>query len=133
MRDLTKTISLPVSGEMKRFHLTKLDAFSGAKLLRALAAPMERHPKEESMMDILFALPEDTFEGLMRLCLRHAEVEMPAGAIRVWSEGGWALPEMACDAALALRLTAEVISWSMSGFFPDAGSTSPPGPRPSSP
>ncbi len=37
MREITKTISIPVDGSPKDFRLTKLDAFSGAFLLRLLA------------------------------------------------------------------------------------------------
>ena len=37
MREITKTIIVPVDGSPKDFRLTKLDAFSGAFLLRLLA------------------------------------------------------------------------------------------------
>ena len=44
MREITKTITIPVDGSPKDFRLTKLDAFSGAFLLRLLA----RLPGEET-------------------------------------------------------------------------------------
>ena len=37
MREITKTITIPVDGSPKDFRLTKLDAFSGVFLLRLLA------------------------------------------------------------------------------------------------
>ena len=37
MREISKTISVPVNGKPMDFRLTKLDAFSGAELLRMLA------------------------------------------------------------------------------------------------
>ena len=43
MRKITKTISVPVDGKPRDFRLTKLDAFSGASLLRLLASLPERN------------------------------------------------------------------------------------------
>ena len=37
MREITKTISVPVDGKPMDFRLTKLDAFSGVALLRMLS------------------------------------------------------------------------------------------------
>ncbi|MBP5169937.1 MAG: hypothetical protein ILP14_12175 [Oscillospiraceae bacterium] len=36
MREIVKTLSVPVDGKPRDFRLTKLDAFSGARLLRML-------------------------------------------------------------------------------------------------
>ena len=44
MREIIKTVSLPVDGTPMDFRLTKLDAFSGASLLRLLASLPEQHP-----------------------------------------------------------------------------------------
>ena len=37
MREITKTLTIPVDGKKMDFRLTKLDAFSGASLLRMLS------------------------------------------------------------------------------------------------
>ncbi len=37
MREITKTLTIPVDGKKTDFRLTKLDAFSGAALLRMLS------------------------------------------------------------------------------------------------
>ena len=42
MREITKTISVPVDGNSRDFRLTKLDAFSGVMLLRMLAKAERR-------------------------------------------------------------------------------------------
>ena len=47
MREITKTISAPVDGKSLDFRLTKLDAFSGAALLRMLSGM----PKDPGRMD----------------------------------------------------------------------------------
>ena len=44
MREITKTLAIPVDGKPLDFRLTKLDAFSGAALLRLLS----RFPEEVS-------------------------------------------------------------------------------------
>ena len=47
MREIEKTISIPVEGKPMDFRLTKLDAFSGAALLRMLSGM----PKDPGRMD----------------------------------------------------------------------------------
>ena len=37
MREITKTLTIPADGKQMDFRLTKLDAFSGASLLRMLS------------------------------------------------------------------------------------------------
>ena len=37
MREITKNLTIPVDGKKLDFRLTKLDAFSGASLLRMLS------------------------------------------------------------------------------------------------
>ena len=41
MRDIMKVLSVPVDGKSMDFRLTKLDAFSGAALLRMFARDAE--------------------------------------------------------------------------------------------
>ena len=119
MRVITKNISLPLDGTPTDFRLTKLDAFSGARLLKLLAdAPTD------DLSQILFSLPEGDLRSVMETCLAHAEISLPAGFHRVLDRGCWALPELEYETWLCLRLTQEVISWTLEGFFPDGGQPS---------
>ena len=119
MRVITKNISLPLDGTPTDFRLTKLDAFSGARLLKLLAdAPTD------DLGQILFSLPEGDLRSVMETCLAHAEISLPAGFHRVLDRGCWALPELEYETWLCLRLTQEVISWTLEGFFPGGGQPS---------
>ncbi len=119
------------------FRLTKLDAFSGASLLRILYQFLPAEQGEASDAELLqklfTSLPDDTLHPLMRKCLSHAEVKLPAGYIRVLDHDCWGLPELEYMAPLCLRLTAEVCLWTLEGFFPGSGSPSGSAKRPSSP
>ena len=46
MREITKTISVPVDGKLMDFRLTKLDAFSGVILLRQLLGELSDSARE---------------------------------------------------------------------------------------
>ena len=50
MREITKTLTIPVGGKSLDFRLTKLDAFSGASLLRILS----QAPAGDDQRKILF-------------------------------------------------------------------------------
>lgn len=52
MREITKTISSHVDGKPADFRLTKLDAFSGAALLRMLSGMPQSKGGESVMFDI---------------------------------------------------------------------------------
>ena len=117
MREITKTITLPVSGTPMDFRLTKLDAFSGARLLRMLSGA-----KTDNLQDLILSLPEWDLEPLMKTCLRSASAVLPAGPIRVLDQGSWGIPDLEYDAWTCLKLTMEVISWTLEGFFPESGS-----------
>ena len=56
MREITKTISVPVDGKPKDFRLTKLDAFSWASLLRLLMR-MEDREGEHTILDLVVSHP----------------------------------------------------------------------------
>ena len=99
MRAITKNIDLPLGGEDRTFRLTKLDAFSGVRVLKMLSAS-----DTDDLQELLFSLP--------------------AGFIRVWEAGCWGLPEMEHDTMLCFRLTQEVLAWTLSDFFPGGGQTS---------
>ena len=119
MREITKTIDLPLGGETRTFRLTKLDAFSGVRVLKMLSAS-----DTDDLQALLFSLPDGELRLLMETCLSHAEVSLPAGFIRVWDGGCWGLPEMEHDTLLCFRLTQEVLAWTLSDFFPAGGQTS---------
>ena len=119
MREITKTITLPVGEENLNFRLTKLDAFAGARLLKTLS-----HAETGDLWQLLLSLPDYELESMMRVCLRYAEAMLPAGPILVLSGSGWGIPDLEHDAWTCLKLTAEVIAWTLEGFFPESGSPS---------
>ena len=99
MRTVTKTLTLPVGEEPKTFRLTKLDAFSGARVLQLL---------HSSSADDLSAFL----------------LSLPAGFIRVWDQGCWGLPELEYETLACYRLTQEVLAWTLEDFFPAGGQPS---------
>ena len=119
MRVITKTIELPLGGETHTFRLTKLDAFSGVRVLKMLSAS-----DTDDLQALLFSLPDAELRLLMETCLSHVEMSLPAGFIRVWDAGCWGLPELEHDTLLCFRLTQEALAWTLSDFFPGGGQTS---------
>ena len=119
MRTVTKTISLKVGEESLDFRLTKLDAFSGARLLKLLS-----RAKMENLQELLLSLPDEELNALMRVCLRSVSALLPAGPIRVLDQENWGVPDLEYDAWSCLMLTMEVINWTLEGFFPGSGSPS---------
>ena len=84
MRNISKTISVPVDGKPRDFRLTKLDAFSGASLLRLMA----RLPEGGASVEALLSCLSDTdLRALMTVCLEHVEVMLPAGWMPVMTRG----------------------------------------------
>ena len=132
MREITKTLTLTAAGKPMEFRLTKLDAFSGAGLLRLIAGLPEG---SADLLHFFLALPDDALRALMTTCLQHCEVLLPAGWNPVMTRGEWSWQEAEHDTALCLKLTLEESLWTLQGFFGDGGSTppQPPAPRPSSP
>ena len=120
MRDITKTISLSVDGKPTDFRLTKLDAFSGASLLRLLSSGAE----ETDLRSLFSVLPDKDLHALMRTCLEHAEVLLPAGWCPVMTRGEWSWPELSHDPLSCLKLTLEEVLWTLDGFFGEGGSVS---------
>ncbi len=123
MREITKTLSVPVGGEPRDFRLTKLDAFSGASLLRLIA----RLPEGGASVEALFSCLSDAdLRSLMTVCLEHAEVMLPAGWMPVMTRGEWSWPELEHDTAVCLKLTMEEALWTLEGFFGGGDSKPPP-------
>ena len=119
MRTVTKTLSLHVGDSDMSFQLTKLDAFSGARLLKLLS-----RAETTDLQALILSLPDPELEALQRTCLRAASVQLPAGPIRVLDGDCWGVPDLEYDAWTCLKLTMEVISWTLEGFFPESGSAS---------
>ena len=125
MREIEKTISIPVEGKPMNFRLTKLDAFSGASLLRMLSG-MRKDPGDDSVLGFIISLSEPDLRSLMTTCLQHCEVLLPAGWMPVMTRGEWTYPELEHDTAVCLKLTIEEVLWTLEGFFGGGGSTSLP-------
>ena len=125
MREITKTISVPVDGKSLDFRLTKLDAFSGASLLRMLSG-MPKEPGGDSVIGFITHLSEQDLRSLMTTCLQHCEVLLPAGWNPVMVRGEWTYPELEHDTAVCLKLTIEEVLWTLEGFFGGGVSASRP-------
>ena len=123
MRKITKPFSVPVDGKPRDFRLTKLDAFSGASLLRLMA----RLPEGGASVEALFSCLSDAdLRALMTVCLEHAEVMLPAGWMPVMTRGEWSWPEREHDTAVCLKLTMEEAVWTVECFFGGVDSKPPP-------
>ncbi len=125
MREIMKVLSVPVNGKSMDFRLTKLDAFSGASLLRMLSG-MRKDPGDDSVLGFITSLSEPDLRSLMITCLQHCEVLLPAGWMPVMTRGEWTYPEPEHDTAVCLKLTIEEVLWTLEGFFGGGGSTSLP-------
>ena len=139
MREITKILSVPADAKTMDFRLTKLDAFSGASLLRMLSkipepsnvistkteGRVEKSPSEQFPFTLLFSALSDTdLRSLMSTCLQHCEVLLPAGWMSVMTRGEWTYPELEHDTAVCLKLTIEEVLWTLEGFFGERGSAS---------
>ena len=125
MREIAKNISILVDGKPMVFRLTKLDAFSGASLLRMLSN-MPQVSSGDSVMGFITHLSESDLRSLMITCLQHCEVLLPAGWMPVMTRGEWTVSELEHDTAVCLKLTIEEVLWTLEGFFDGGGSTSLP-------
>ena len=122
MREITKTLTIAADGKSMDFRLTKLDAFSGASLLRMLS----RLPAREDFLSFLTVLPDEDLRRLMTVCLEHCEVRLPAGWNPVMTRGEWSYVELEHDVATCLKLTIEEVLWTLEGFFGGGASDSKP-------
>ena len=128
MREITKTLSIPLDGKPKDFRLTKLDAFSGAALLRLLPS-VPKNEEGDSVMIFILHLSDADLRSLMTTCPQHTEVSLPAGWMPVMTRNEWSFPELEHDTATCLRLTIEEVLWTLEGFFGDGSSSSQSGIR----
>ena len=116
MREIEKTISIPVDGKPSDFRLTKLDAFSGASLLRMLSG-MRKNPGDDSVLGFITSLSEPELRSLMTTCLQHCEVLLPAGWMPVMTRGEWTVSELEHDTAGCLTRRVSERSVSPGGCF----------------
>ena len=123
MREIIKTLSVPVDGKPRDFRLTKLDAFSGASLLRLMARLPEGGASVEALLS---CLSDADLRALMTVCLEHVEVMLPAGWMPVMTRGEWSYPELEHDTAVCLKLTMEEAVWTLEVFFGGGDSKPPP-------
>ena len=134
MRNITKNIQFQIDGTPMDFRLTKLDAFSGAELLRMLAGiPAGGGDAGETVSAVFASLPSPDLRNLMTSCLNHTEVLLPAGYQSVMQGNAWGWPELEHDAASCLKLTVEEVLWTLEGFFGGSGTASRPAAPPSTP
>ena len=127
MRNITKNIQLSIDGNPTDFRLTKLDAFSGAELLRMLAkTPAGNGGAEQAVSAAFASLDAGDLRSLMTACLNHTEVLLPAGYQRVMQGGSWGWPDLEHDAMTCLKLAMEEVAWTLEGFFGEGGRSSRP-------
>ena len=125
MREITKDISLVVDGVRQTFRLTKLDAFSGASLLR-MTLRLESTRSAFSVLDLISSFSEEELRSVMRTCLNHTAVLLPAGPNPVMTGSEWGYPELEHDTVTCMTLVVESIAWSLQGFFGGGGQNSLP-------
>ena len=134
MRTITKEITLPVEGTPHTFRLTKLDAFSGAELLRLLSRNLPPASSESGSSDatdepsllehVFLSMTPADLRSVMTSCLNSAEILLPAGWQPIMTGSEWGYPELSHDAKTCLRLTLETALWTLQGFFGESGSAS---------
>ena len=133
MRTITKDIFLNLGGEKKGFRLTKPDAFSGVEILRIFLRMQKEFGDESlSVLDFVTQMSGDEIRSVMKSCLNHVEVHLPAGPNPIMIGDDWGYPELQHDAKTCFRLTLEVVSFTLADFFGEGGTTSVPVPPVSS-
>ncbi len=119
MRTITKETTLKIGEKEFTFRMKKMDAFSGVKVLKMISGS-----EAGTLQEMIFSLPEWEMESLMKVCLKHCEVMLPAGWIAVYADGCWGMPEMETETMACFRLVQETLAWSLEDFFGDGGSAS---------
>ena len=118
--------------------------FAGGEVNRSKRAPQcgvaptevaadGKRSQGSTLLDLITSLSEEELRSVMTSCLNHTEVMLPAGPQPVMTGHEWGWPELEHDTISCLKLTVESISWSLSGFFGEGGSASPPEPPAISP
>ena len=126
MRNIVKNIRLPIDSQQMDFRLTKLDAFSGAELLRLLAKMPEAFGSGELLAYMFVSMAPEDLRSVMISCLNHVEVLLPAGYQPIMQGSSWSWPELEHDTATCLKLTLEEALWTLRDFFSEGGPISRP-------
>ena len=145
MREIMKNLELELDGETKYFRITKMDAFSGAYLMKIVtekAMPLlqeaikmtdggddEEHDAKLEMKLMTDILPRllasmdmKELKHLMTVCLQTVDLSFPAGYQNVVdARGNFGVAELQYNTAMCLRLMYEVIVYNCSGFFEESG------------
>ena len=144
VRDIMKMVEIELDGETKSFRITKMDAFSGAYLMKLVtekAMPLlqeaikgiEQQEDDsfnlklitEYLPRLLESMTMDELKKLMVLCLQSVELSFPAGFQRVVdAKGNFGVEELQYNTAICLRLMYEVIVYNCAGFFEESGLSS---------
>ena len=132
MRQITKDIEITVDGTGMGFRLTKLDAFSGVRLLRLLMR-LENQNASPTMLDLVSSLSDEELRSVMTAVLNHTAVLLPAGPNPVMTGNEWGYPEIRHDTPTCMKLLLEGIAWSLSGFFGEGQSGPESAPAATSP
>ena len=136
MRTTEKTISISFDGHDQSFRLRKMDAFSGACLLKFATEKLlprmsenEDQTRSFAFSDILSALSEPDLISLMTRCLSHVDILLPAGPHPVYQNQIFGLPELETDTLTCLNLCWEEMLFNLEGFFGESGSPSAANPN----
>ena len=114
MRTIHKNMQMRIGETVWSFRLTELDAFSGAFVLRLLTRV--KPEDEDFLLSAFTSLTNQELNELMTVCLEHAEVHLDAGWQPVMEMGDWSWSELEHDPVNALKLTLQVILWTLDGF-----------------
>ncbi len=146
MREITKEIKFDVDGREMTFQIRKFDVLKAtyvAKLaiekivpifttLEGVMTPIPKDIKKEEIdaivkertakvMDnlpsLLSKLTEDELNFLMKRCLQHVDVLLPAGWQPVMIGDKFGVDELEYDEWAALRLFYEVLEFNLGSFF----------------
>lgn len=136
MRVNSKIITLRTPEGEQRFRLRKMDAMTGACLLKFMVekvspvlTPLLAGAEdsaipaavEKALPTVLQDLSDEDLRRVMLRCLRHVDMELPAGFHPVYLREGFGIPELEDDTVTCLRLTYHEILWCMAGFFAASG------------
>lgn len=111
---------MSIDGKSYTFRLRKMDALSGACLLRRLANQEEN--SEADLSDLVFgSMSDEDLRTLMIHCLEHVDVLLDAGYQPIMQLGEWAWLDLQYDPRNALLLTMKEIVWTLDGFFVENG------------
>ena len=127
MRTIDKTITVKIDDHPVDFRLRKPDAFSGVEILRLLMRLQDQKQDENpTVYDLVLSFTEEEMRSVMKSCLNHTYVMLPAGPNPVMTGDEWAYPEISHDMSVCMKLMLEEITWTLEGFFVAGGLKSQP-------